>query len=163
MKSSSVRERVSQAEWETRVNLAACYRLVARYGMADLIYNHVTARVPGEDGRFLITPFGFMYEEITASSLFKIDVDGNVIERPDVPYDINHAGYVIHSAIHNARHDLSCVVHTHTPGRGLRSRRSSAGCCRPPSARCASTTASRTTSSRVPRSTRASAPDWSPA
>src|SRR5690606_8119998 len=67
-----------------------------------------------EDGRFLINPFGLMYEEITASSLFKIDIEGKVIERPDLPYEINHAGYVIHSAIHAARHDLSCVLHTHT-------------------------------------------------
>jgi ribulose-5-phosphate 4-epimerase/fuculose-1-phosphate aldolase len=114
MKASSLRERVSEVEWLTRVDLAACYRLVAKYGMSDLIYNHITARVPGENNRFLINPFGYMYEEITASSLFKIDVEGNIIERPDLPYDINHAGYVIHSAIHSARHDLSCVVHTHT-------------------------------------------------
>src|SRR6185436_12930844 len=93
-----MRERVSEAEWQARVDLAACYRLVARYGMTDLIYNHITARVPGEDGHFLINPFGFLYEEITASSLFKIDLDGRVIERPDVPYEVNHAGYVIHSA-----------------------------------------------------------------
>ncbi len=114
MKHLSVRERVSAVEWQTRVELAACYRLVARHGMSDLIYNHITARVPGEDGRFLINPFGLMYEEITASSLFKIDIEGKVIERPDLPYEINHAGYVIHSAIHAARHDLSCVLHTHT-------------------------------------------------
>jgi ribulose-5-phosphate 4-epimerase/fuculose-1-phosphate aldolase len=114
MKSSSLRERVSEAEWKTRVDLAACYRLVAHYGMADLIYNHVTARVPGEEGRFLINPFGLMYDEITASSLYKIDLDGNIIERPDLPYEINHAGYIIHSAVHAARHDVSCVVHTHT-------------------------------------------------
>lgn len=113
---SSVRERVSEAEWSARVDLAACYRLVARHGMADLIYNHITARVPGEEGHFLINPFGFLYEEITASSLFKIDLDGHVIERPDLPEDIgiNHAGFVIHSAVHAARHDVECVLHTHT-------------------------------------------------
>lgn len=110
----SLRERVSEAEWATRVELAACYRLVARHGMADLIYNHITARVPGEEGHFLINPFGFMYEEITASSLFKIDLEGQVIERPDLPYDINQAGFVIHSAVHAARHDVACVLHTHT-------------------------------------------------
>lgn len=110
----SMRERVSEAEWDTRVDLAACYRLVARYGMADLIYNHITARVPGEPGHFLINPFGLLYEEITASSLFKIDLEGRILERPDVPYEINQAGYVIHSAIHGARHDLACVLHTHT-------------------------------------------------
>ena len=81
-----MRDRVTEAEWATRVELAACYRLVARYGMADLIYNHITARVPGEEGHFLINPFGFLYEEITASCLFKIDLDGRVVERPDLPY-----------------------------------------------------------------------------
>ncbi|MGE0098004.1 MAG: class II aldolase/adducin family protein [Hydrogenophaga sp.] len=110
----SMRERVSEAEWATRVDLAACYRLVARHGMADLIYNHITARVPGEEGHFLINPFGFLYEEITASCLFKIDLEGRVIERPDVPYEVNHAGFVIHSAVHAARHDVACVIHTHT-------------------------------------------------
>ena len=114
MKNSPIRQRVSAAEWQTRVDLAACYRLVARYGMADLIYNHITARVPQEEGHFLINPFGYMYEEMTASSLFKIDLDGNIIDRPDLPYDVNHAGYIIHSAIHAARHDLACVLHTHT-------------------------------------------------
>src|ERR1700760_2932495 len=109
-----IRERVSAAEWQDRLDLAACYRLVARYGMTDLIYNHITVRVPGEEGHFLINAFGLMYEEITASSLFKIDLDGRVIERPDGPWEINHAGYVIHSAIHGARHDVACVLHTHT-------------------------------------------------
>ncbi len=109
-----MRERVSEAEWQARVDLAACYRLVARYGMTDLIYNHITARVPDASGQFLINPFGFLYEEITASCLFKIDLEGNVVERPDVPYEINHAGYIIHSAIHAARHDIVCVLHTHT-------------------------------------------------
>lgn len=114
MKQGSLRERVSEAEWNARVELAACYRLVAKYGMADMIYNHVTLRVPGEEGRFLINPFGFMYEEMTASSLYKIDLDGNIIDKPDLPYDINQAGYVIHGAIHSTRHDVNCVIHTHT-------------------------------------------------
>lgn len=109
-----MRERVSEAEWQVRLDLAACYRLVARYGMTDLIYNHITARVPGEEGHILINPFGYLYEEIDASCLFKIDLDGRVVERPDVPYEINQAGYVIHSAIHGARHDIACVLHTHT-------------------------------------------------
>jgi ribulose-5-phosphate 4-epimerase/fuculose-1-phosphate aldolase len=110
-----MRERVSEAEWQARLDLAACYRLVARYGMTDLIYNHITVRVPGEDGHVLINPFGYLYEEITASCLFKIDLQGRVIARPDdMPYEINHAGYVVHSAIHAARHDLACVLHTHT-------------------------------------------------
>lgn len=110
----SVRARVSDAEWQTRVDLAACYRLVALYGMSDIIYNHITARVPGEPGHLLINPYGYLYEEMTASSLFKIDLDGNVVDRPDLPYDVNHAGYIIHSAIHKVRHDLACVIHTHT-------------------------------------------------
>ena len=109
-----MRARVAEAEWQTRVDLAACYRLVAHYGMADLIDNHITARVPGEDAHSLINPCGYQYEEITASSLFKIDLEGKVIERPTGDYEVNHAGYVIHSAIHAARHDVACVVHTHT-------------------------------------------------
>ncbi len=112
---ASMRERVSAAEWAARVDLAACYRLVARYGMADLVYNHITVRVPGEEGSFLINAFGLMYEEITASSLFKIDLEGRVLERPDDgPGEINAAGFVIHSAVHAARHDVACVLHTHT-------------------------------------------------
>ena len=109
-----VRERVSEAEWQMRVNLAACYRLVARYGMTDLIYNHITARVPGEPGHILINPYGYLYTEITASSLYKIDLDGNTVLKPDTHYSINHAGYVIHSAVHGARHDVKCVIHTHS-------------------------------------------------
>jgi ribulose-5-phosphate 4-epimerase/fuculose-1-phosphate aldolase len=109
-----MRERVPEAEWQVRLDLAACYRLVARYGITDLIYNHITARVPGGDGHFLINPFGYLYEEITASCLFKIDLDGHIVERPQVPYEVNQAGYVIHSAIHAARHDIACVLHTHT-------------------------------------------------
>ena len=110
---SQIRSVVSEAEWQVRVDLAACYRLVARYGMTDLIYNHITARVPDAPGQLLINPFGFLYEEITASCLFKIDLEGNVVERPNVAYEINLAGYIIHSAIHAARHDIVCVLHTH--------------------------------------------------
>ena len=91
-----VRERVSEAEWQMRVDLAAGYRLVARYGMTDLIYNHITARVPGEPGHI---PCGYLYTEIAASSLYKIDLDGNTVLKPDTHYAINHAGYVIHSAV----------------------------------------------------------------
>ncbi len=109
-----MRDRVSEQEWQTRVDLAACYRLVARYGMTDLIYNHITARVPGEAGHILINPYGFLYTEITASSLYKIDLDGNVVLKPDTHYGVNHAGYVIHSAVHGARHDIACVIHTHS-------------------------------------------------
>ena len=111
----TIRQRISDAERLARLDLAACYRLVARYGMADLIYNHITVRVPGEAGHILINPFGYLYEEITASCLYKIDLAGNVVDKPgDVPYEVNQAGYVIHSAIHSARHDIACVLHTHT-------------------------------------------------
>lgn len=103
------------AERQVRVELAACYRLVARYGMADLIYNHITARVPGPDEHLLINPFGMLYDEITASSLIKIDLEGEVIEAPaGIEFGVNRAGYVIHSAVHGARPDVRCVIHTHT-------------------------------------------------
>ena len=105
---------ISEAEWETRVDLAACYRLVDLYGMTDLHLNHISARVPGSEDHFLINPFGMMYEEITASSLIKIDLDGNIIENSNAEYGINLAGYVIHSAIHGGRPDVACVLHTHT-------------------------------------------------
>lgn len=105
---------VGRTEEEVKIDLAACYRLVALYGMTDLAANHITARVPGRQDQFFINPYGMLYEEITASSLYKIDIDGNVVERPDVPYGVNVAGYVIHSAIHAMRHDVDCVLHTHT-------------------------------------------------
>jgi ribulose-5-phosphate 4-epimerase/fuculose-1-phosphate aldolase len=113
----SMKDRCSPGEWKTRVDLAACYRLVAHYDMADMMANHISARVPGEDNTFLINAYGMLYEEITASSLIKIDVDGNILARPDfgdLDYGINKAGYVIHGAIHRARHDVECVIHTHT-------------------------------------------------
>jgi ribulose-5-phosphate 4-epimerase/fuculose-1-phosphate aldolase len=109
--------RVTPREWQARVDLAACYRLVAHYGMSDMMANHISAAVPGEDNAFLINAYGMMYEEITASSLVKIDVDGNVLFKPEfgaLGYGINKAGYVIHGAIHRARHDVACVIHTHT-------------------------------------------------
>jgi ribulose-5-phosphate 4-epimerase/fuculose-1-phosphate aldolase len=105
---------MTEAEWQTRVELAACYRLVHRYKMTDMIYNHITARVPGEGHRLLINPYGLLYSEITASSLIKIDLDGTIVTKSDLPYDINPAGYIIHSAIHGAREDVVCVLHTHT-------------------------------------------------
>ena len=110
----SVRERVSAKEWDTRGDLAACYRLVALYGMTDLVYNHITARVPDTEDHVLINPYGMLYDEITASSLIKIDLDGNTVLQPDHEYSVNAAGYVIHSAVHSARHDAHCVIHTHT-------------------------------------------------
>ncbi|MGQ0655256.1 MAG: class II aldolase/adducin family protein, partial [Betaproteobacteria bacterium] len=109
------RSRVSPEEWQTRVDLAACYRLVHHFGMDDLVYNHITARVPGEEGQFLINAYGMTYDEITASSLVKIDFDGNIVQDSGSGYGINRAGFVIHSAIHRARPDVACVIHTHTP------------------------------------------------
>src|SRR5947208_1445380 len=115
LKIPSMRERVSRDEWATRVDLAACYRLVHHYGMDDLVYNHISARVPGKEGHFLINPYGMTYDEISASSLVKIDFDGNVVQDSGTGYGINHAGFVIHSAVHRARADVACVIHTHTP------------------------------------------------
>ncbi|WP_043519025.1 class II aldolase/adducin family protein [Achromobacter arsenitoxydans] len=114
---SSMRAHCSDAEWQARVDLAACYRLVELYGMADMMANHISARVPGEDNAFLINPYGMMYEEITASSLIKVDVDGTILSKPDfgdLDYGINKAGYVIHSAVHAHRHEVDCVIHTHS-------------------------------------------------
>lgn len=110
----TVKAQFSAAEWAARVDLAACYRLVSLYGMTDLINNHITAKVPGTKDEFLINPFGLLYEEITASSLFKVNLQGEVLYRPELPYDFNKAGFVIHSAVHEARPDAACVLHTHT-------------------------------------------------
>jgi ribulose-5-phosphate 4-epimerase/fuculose-1-phosphate aldolase len=103
---------VSNAEWEQRVNLAACYRLVALYDWDDLIFTHISARVPGPEHHFLINPYGMLFDEITASSLVKIDLNGNKVV--DSPYDVNPAGFNIHSAIHAAREDAQCVLHVHS-------------------------------------------------
>jgi len=111
-KIASVRSQVSPEEWQLRVDLAAAYRLVAYYGWDDLIFTHISARVPGPDNHFLINPYGCFFEEITASSLVKIDLAGNKVL--DSPYDVNPAGFTIHSAIHQAREDAHCVMHTHT-------------------------------------------------
>ncbi|MBT2771076.1 class II aldolase/adducin family protein [Halomonas sp. ISL-60] len=104
--------RMSDAERETRIALAACYRLAAYYRLTDLIYTHITARVPGEEGYFLINPYGWRWEEITASSLVKIDVDGHKVDNS--PEQVNPAGFTIHSAIHGASHAAAWVMHTHT-------------------------------------------------
>jgi ribulose-5-phosphate 4-epimerase/fuculose-1-phosphate aldolase len=108
----SLRDKVSAEEWAVRVDLAACYRLVAHYGWEDLVFTHITARVPGAAEQFLINPYGLFFDEITASSLVKIDLAGNKLQ--DSPFPVNPAGFVIHSAIHAARHDARCVLHTHT-------------------------------------------------
>jgi ribulose-5-phosphate 4-epimerase/fuculose-1-phosphate aldolase len=108
-----VRDEVSPEEWQARVELAACYRLVDTFGMTDLIYNHITARIPGTE-HLLINLYGLLYKEITASSLVKIDLAGNILAKPDTDYGINRSGYVIHGAIHEAKPDVKCVIHTHT-------------------------------------------------
>ena len=139
----SLKARCTAQEWQARVDLAACYRLVDLYGMSDMMANHISSHVPGEPGAFLINAYGMMYEEITASSLFKIDRQGHILSKPDfgasphgrsegdspprgaddaqrrpvgtaVDYGINRAGYVIHSAVHAARPELACVIHTHS-------------------------------------------------
>ena len=114
LKMRSMRERVSPGEWRLRVDLAACYRLMARYGMTDLIYNHITARLPGPEHHILINAYGMLYEEVTASSLIKVDLAGNILDASDHGYSVNAAGYIIHSAVHEARPDAQCVIHTHT-------------------------------------------------
>ena len=108
-----VKARVSAEEWQTRVDLAACYRLVAMYGWSDLVFTHITAKIPESENQFLINPYGMLFDEITASSLVKIDLAGNKLDA-DNPFPINPAGFTIHSAIHAARHDAKCVLHTHT-------------------------------------------------
>lgn len=106
---------MNDVERQLRIDLAACYRLIDLYGMSDMILNHISVRVPGDEMHFLINPFGMMYDEITASSLIKIDLDGNIIANANPEYGVNRPGFVIHSAIHSARHDIACVLHTHTP------------------------------------------------
>ena len=108
----SLQDQVSPEEWAVRVDLAAAYRLVSLYGWEDLVFTHISMRVPGTEDQFLINPYGVFFDEITASSLVKIDLDGNKVQ--DSPFPVNAAGFVIHSAIHGARHDAKCVLHTHT-------------------------------------------------
>ncbi len=112
MNIASLKEVVSEAEWNLRVDLAACYRLIALYGWSDLVFTHVSARVPGPEHHFLINPYGLMFEEITASSLVKVDQACNKVIAS--PFPVNPAGFTIHSCIHDARHDVGCVLHTHT-------------------------------------------------
>jgi len=103
---------VSAEEWQARVDLAACYRLVAQHGWSDLVFTHISARIPGPEHHFLINPYGLMFDEITASSLVKVDQQCNKVI--DSPFPVNPAGFVIHSAVHEARPDVQCVLHTHT-------------------------------------------------
>src|SRR5882672_7500214 len=107
-----VQSKVSDVEWKLRVDLAACYRLVAHFGWSDLIFTHISARLPGPEHHFLINPYGMTFDEITASSLVKIDLEGNKVMAS--PYEINPAGFTIHSALHAARPDAQCVMHTHS-------------------------------------------------
>ena len=109
---SEVRRQVTAEEWQTRIELAAAYRLVAHFGWDDLIFTHISARVPGQPDQFLINPYGMLFDEITASSLVKVDGQCNKII--ESPFPVNPAGFVIHSAVHEARRDAGCVLHTHT-------------------------------------------------
>jgi ribulose-5-phosphate 4-epimerase/fuculose-1-phosphate aldolase len=113
VKGKSVRQQVSKEEWEKRVDLAAAYRLMDLYGMTELSANHISTRVPGEDEAFLINPYGLLYDQMHASCFIKLDLDGNLLFNP-TELGINKAGFVIHGAIHGARHDVDCVIHTHT-------------------------------------------------
>lgn len=108
----SLRDQVSEEEWQVRTDLAACYRLLALYGWDDLVFTHVSARVPGTDDHFLINAYGLFFEEITASNLVKVDLDGKKVA--ESPHPVNPAGFVIHSAVHDARHEAGCVLHVHT-------------------------------------------------
>ncbi|WP_395686657.1 class II aldolase/adducin family protein [Caenimonas koreensis] len=112
MNIASLKDVVSAEEWQLRVDLAACYRLVALYGWSDLVFTHISARIPGPEHHFLINPYGLMFDEITASSLVKVDQQCNKVI--DSPFPVNPAGFVIHSAVHEARDDIQCVLHTHT-------------------------------------------------
>ncbi len=109
---STIRAQVSEQEWQLRVDLAACYRLIALHGWDDLVFTHISAKIPGPEHHFLINPYGLTFDEITASSLVKIDMQCNPVV--PTPYKVNPAGFVIHSAIHAAREDAGCVLHTHT-------------------------------------------------
>src|SRR5437773_2951960 len=109
---ATLKDAVSAGEWQQRVDLAACYRLVAMYGWDDLIFTHISARVPGPEHHFLLNPYGMMFDEVTASSLVKVDLTGNIVMKS--PYAINPAGFTIHSAVHAARQDALCVMHLHT-------------------------------------------------
>ena len=108
----SLKDKVSAQEWQTRVDLAALYRLTALYGWTDLVFTHISARVPGPEHHFLINPYGVMFDEITASSLIKVDQQCNKLD--DSPFPVNPAGFIIHSCIHEGRADVGCVMHTHT-------------------------------------------------
>ena len=112
-KDKPIRQQVSRQEWQKRVDLAACYRLMDLYGMTEMSANNISTRVPGEDNAFLINPYGMLYDQMHASCFIKLDLEGNILFNP-TELGINKAGFVIHGAIHGARHDVDCVIHTHT-------------------------------------------------
>ena len=114
VKRRSIRQQVSEAEWAARVELAALYRALAKMGITDHIYNHITLRVPGVPDNFLVNAYGMTYPEVTASSFYKVDVDAKVVLDPENGYGHNPAAFLIHSTVHGARHDMNCVMHTHT-------------------------------------------------
>jgi ribulose-5-phosphate 4-epimerase/fuculose-1-phosphate aldolase len=109
----TVRDQVSPEEWQKRVDLAACYRLMDLYGMTEMSANHITTQVPGEPGAFLLNPHGMLYDQMTASCFIKVNLAGDILFNP-TDYTINKAGYVIHSCIHAARHDVDCIIHSHS-------------------------------------------------
>jgi ribulose-5-phosphate 4-epimerase/fuculose-1-phosphate aldolase len=153
-----VKGRVGEAEWRARVELAALYRAVALHGWDDMIFTHISARVPGPEHHFLINPYGLFFEEITASSLVKVDPDGNVVQ--DTPFSINPAGFTIHSAVHAAREDAQVVVHLHTD-QGVAVAAQAEGLLPLTQHALAVLPASPTTSTRASRWTSTSGPGWS--
>lgn len=154
---AQVRENVSSVEWETRVNLAACYRLMDLYGMTDMVYNHISARIPGTE-HLLINAYGYLYSEVTASNLITIDLEGQTVLQPDTElgYTVNPAGALIHTAVHKARADVGCVIHIHTRARAWRYPHWRTGCSRFRRLHCGFMATSDTTTTRgrhcIPRS-----------
>lgn len=142
----SLQSKISAEEWRTRIDLAAAYRLVALMGWDDMVYTHITAKIPGPEHHFLINPYGMMFDEITASSLVKVDLAGNVVM--DSPFPINPAGFTIHSAVHAAREDAGCVLHTHSVN-GVPCRRRRMACCPSPSSPSSCSARSATTTMRA--------------
>jgi ribulose-5-phosphate 4-epimerase/fuculose-1-phosphate aldolase len=155
----SLRDRVTKEEWQMRVDLAAAYQLAAIYKWTDLIYTHFSARVPGTED-FLINPYGLMFDEITASTLVKIDSEGKIKDDP-VGMGVNEAGFIIHSCMHAARPEINCVIHTHTRAAvAVSAMKCGAASCPSASTRCEFSRKSRTTTTRASRSIRMSRRVW---
>ena len=159
VKLADTRTSMVVGEWEARVELAALYRLVALFGWDDMIYTHISARVPGPEHHFLINPYGHFFNEITASSLVKIDLDGNIVAPTE--HSVNPAGFTIHSAIHAAREDAKFVLHVHADA-GSRFRRRRRACCRSANMRSSCCPSSLTMNTKASPLTLASANAWSP-